>query len=112
MAFMNPIKTLAVLVLFLPATALAGEMFECRDIYDARSNLKAPVLVVAIVNDDGKTGEIRVAGVTHAAKYSVDGLNRVWLFDKKYKLVVEPNGESLSFGEGGSNIQSYLCTKV
>jgi len=94
------------------AHASAGEVFECRDFDEARENPRAKVLVVATINDDGKTGEIRAAGVTQEAKYSVVGLNRVWKFAGKFTLSVEPNGHALSASEYGGNIQRYRCTKA
>lgn len=94
------------------AHAAADEVFECRDFYEAGENPRAKVLVVATINDDGKTGEIRAAGVTQKAKYSVVGLNRVWTFAGKYTPSVEPNGDALSASEYGGNIQKYRCTKA
>ena len=105
-------KLLAVLSIVTAAHASADEALECRDFYEAGDNPRAPVLVVATINDDGKTGEIRAAGVTQKAKYSVVGLNRVWKFAKKYTLSVEPNGDALSASEYGGSIQRYRCTKA
>ena len=98
-------------LLSTPVSALADEVFECKDTYAAKLNENAPVLVVATVNDDGKTGEIRAAGMTEKAEYRLDGLNRTWIFSGSHKLTIEPNGNSYYQPESGV-AQSYTCKKT
>ena len=119
------IRLLAILpLLFLPGVVL-GKTFECSElIADAFSTLigeEAPVLVVATVNADGKTGTIEVADRKFGAKYQVEGLDRTWRFftDKNqkygYLLLIQPDGAAAYYdhetskGEPTLPDQEYFC---
>jgi len=87
----------ALFLLFLVDSGSA-ETFQCTDIQGG------PVIVVATVNDDGRTGTVRVAGVTNDTRYRVFGFDRTWAFKDKesgtvYKLRIEPDGTAYSFDD-------------
>jgi hypothetical protein len=67
------------------------------------------VLVVASISEDGETGTIKVARVTHEAIYDVDGFNRTWVFgydedmETGYMFRMEPDGKGLYYDFRASN---------
>lgn len=54
------------------------------------------VLALAYVDKGRESGQIKVAGVTHKAKFSVKGFERRWDFglSSDYAFVIEPNGNA------------------
>lgn len=80
------------------------------------------VVVVATINEDGHSGTIKVAGVTHQAYYSVAGFDRRWNFGKdadgafNYSFAISPTGiaryydfSSVEWGEPAKNSQTFIC---
>ena len=114
--------TVIVLALSLaaPLHASAREVFECTDPV-GRFDTDQPVVVVATVNDDAKTGKIDVAGVTYETDYKVKGFDRQWGFggnDEYYEflLIIEPNGDAMymNFGPDSElgiplDTQNFFC---
>jgi hypothetical protein len=102
-----------------------GKTFECSEaLADAFSTLigeNAPVLVVATIKADGKTGTIEVADRKFEAEYKVEGLDRTWRFftDKSqkygYLFIIQPDGvagyfdHETSKGEPTYPNQAYSC---
>ena len=111
-------------LLFLPGIVL-GKTFECSEATAAAlsifSEAKAPVLVVATINADGKTGTIEVADRKFKAKYQVEGLDRTWRFvtdegqEYGYLFLIEPDGTAAYYdhetskGEPTLPDQGYYC---
>lgn len=97
-------RLLTVLPLLILSSAAAGQTFECRELLGT-----GPVLVVASISEDGETGTIKVAGVTHEAIYDVDGFNRTWVFgydedmETGYMFRMEPDGKGLYYDFRASN---------
>lgn len=80
------------------------------------------IVVIASVNPDGKTGTIKVAGVTHQAVYRVQGFDRRWDFGLEddnsysYAFVLRPDGAAVYFdfsgvdtGESARGSQVFNC---
>ncbi len=113
-------------LLILPGIAL-GKTFECSEAIAAAlaifSDEKAPVLVVATVNADGKTGTIEVADRKFEAEYQVQGLDRTWRFftdedqEYGYLFLIQPDGAAAYFdhetskGEPTLPDQKYVCNE-
>lgn len=74
------------------------------------------VVVIATINKDGETGTIQVAGVTHEARYRVEGFDRRWDFERQsdlsydYAFVLTPSGVAryydFSGTEAGETVRS------
>ena len=119
------IQFLTALPLILLSGAAFGKTFECGEAIAAAlgelTGEKAPVLVVATVNADGKTGTIKVADQEFQAKYQVEGLDRTWRFftadNQKYGylFLIQPDGTAAYYdhetskGEPTSPDQAYIC---
>jgi hypothetical protein len=120
----RPMKSLAIgaaVVLSLLLAQVAGaETFKCQAgiLWDDG----AKVVVVASINEDGKTGAIKVAGVTHQAQYRVQGFDRRWDFGLQddgsfdYAFVLRPDGAAVYFdfsgvdlGESARGSQVFNC---
>ena len=72
---------LALLPLLFLSGATFGKTFECGEAvasaFGELTGEKAPVLVIATVNPDGKTGTIKVADQEFQANYQVEGLSLI-----------------------------------
>ena len=82
-------------LLALSAPSWAKQTWECLDAIDERQ-----AVLIAIVNDDGKTGRLHVAGAIHDTDYRVDGISGVWLWgleDGSYRFTFQilPSGMGL-----------------
>lgn len=82
-------------LLFL-ATSVFAETFYCTDVGGGAA------IVVATINEDGRTGEVSVAGARHEAVYRVFGFDRTWAFVDEdegtvYKFRIEPDGDGTSY---------------
>ena len=88
----------AALTLILLAGTANADTFRCvtGTIY---SQTTTPA-VIAEINEDGKTGEIKVAGTAHQTRYYVDGFNRRWDFGLRddgmyqYSFILKPDGSA------------------
>ena len=83
------------LILILLAGAANAETFKCQS--GSLWFAKGKIVVVATINEDGATGTIKVAGVTHKAVYGVEGFNRRWDFgwagdSHTYAFVIKADG--------------------
>ncbi len=112
------------LLLFLPGIVF-GKTFECSEATAAALSIfseeEAPVLVVATINADGKTGTIEVADRKFEAKYQVEGLDRTWRFftdegqEDGYLFLIQPDGTAAYYdletskGEPTLPDQEYFC---
>ena len=113
-------KLITSLLLIYSASGYAVETWVC--------GLTAPEQgdsVVAVINDDGKSGTIKVAGTTHKTVYSVEGFDRNWYFgyDKKarsyrYVFTIQPTDLGLFYDfhyadkDGLAKPRySHFCTK-
>ena len=109
----------AALILILLAGTANAETFKCKSgtYWDS-----SKVVVIATINEDGESGTIKVAGVTHQAKYSVDGFDRRWNFGLQddltfdFAFVMEPSGVARYYdfsrseaGEIVTNRQVFFC---
>jgi hypothetical protein len=119
------IRVLAVLPLLILSGTVSAKTFECTEaistIFEVFATEAAPVLVVATVKSDGKTGTIEVADQTFEAKYQVDGLDRTWRFFTDegqkygYLFLIQPDGTSAYYdhetseGEPTYPSQAYFC---
>ncbi len=60
-------------------------------------------VVTATINEDGKTGKIEVAGITHKADFEVEGFDRRWNFGLQddytydYVFLLKPDGIAFYF---------------
>jgi len=73
------------------------------------------------VNDGRKTGQIKVAGVVHEAKFETKGFQRRWDFvlsedlTYNYSFVIEPNGDAsyydFSSSESGKGVKPSIFMK-
>jgi hypothetical protein len=60
-------------------------------------------VVIASINEEGNTGSIKVAGVTHQAKYQVKGFDRRWDFGLSddftydYMFLITPDNQGLYY---------------
>ena len=111
----------AALILILLSGATNAETFQCQSGTYWSSSGK--VVVVATINEDGKTGTIKVAGITHDTVYSVDGFDRTWHFGGStsaglfsYSLTLQPDGiafyydfKSAERGETVESSQTFFC---
>ena len=86
-------RLLTALPLLILSGAVFGQTFECRDSWGAIFNENAPVLVVATINKDEKTGKIKVSGKSLETKYYLDGIDHRWDWDN-YSFVIEPDGDA------------------
>ena len=118
-------RLLTALPLLFLSGAVLGKTFECTEAiataFEVFSDEKAPVLVVATVNADGKTGTIEVADRTFKAEYQVDGFDRAWRFftdesqEYGYLFLIQPDGtgayydHETSKGEPTLSDQAYVC---
>lgn len=109
-----------ILILILTAGTANAETFKCQAGPFGSSGDK--VVVTATINEDGETGTIKVAGVTHQAKYHVEGFDRRWDFELQedgtfdYALVLKVSGvatyydfSSAEAGEPISGSQLFVC---
>jgi len=105
-------------IVAVPCIAQADiiETWSCTETYNSE------VLAVAYVNKGRETGEIKVAGITHKAKFRVQGFERRWDFglNKKdfsynYAFVVKPNGAAayydFSSSKTGKSVQPNIIMK-
>lgn len=118
-------RLLTALPLILLSGAAFGKTFECSEAFATAfgelTGEKAPVLVVATVNADGKTGTIKVADQEFQANYQVEGLDRTWRFftadnqEYGYMFLISPDGTAAYYdhetseGEPTYPDQAYLC---
>jgi hypothetical protein len=73
-----------------------AEVFTCQkgDTWDESNE----VVLLAVVNEDGTSGTVKVAGVSHRARVTREGIDRRWDFDLgpnhvyKYAFVISPDG--------------------
>lgn len=68
----------ALILMLLAGAANAGETFKCK-----AGNVwfdDEPIVVVLTIYDEGKSGTIKVAGVTYTTFYLVEGFDRRWNF--------------------------------
>ena len=116
---------LALLPLLFLSGATFGKTFECGEAvasaFGELTGEKAPVLVIATVNPDGKTGTIKVADQEFQANYQVEGLDRTWRFltvdnqEYGYLFLISPDGTSAYYdhetseGEVTGPDQLYFC---
>ena len=119
------IRILTILPLILLSGAAFGKTFECSEAiataFGELTGENAPVLVVATVNADGKTGTIKVADQEFQANYQVEGLDRAWRFltadnqEYGYLFLISPDGTSAYYdhetskGEVTGPDQLYFC---
>ena len=109
----------AALILILFAGTANAETFKCKSgtYWDS-----SKIVVIATINEDGETGTIKVAGVTHQAKYHVKGFDRRWDFGLQddgtfdYAFVLKPGGlahyydfSSAEASETLSHRQVFFC---
>ena len=86
---------IGLIALLLIAGTANAETFKCKSgtYWDS-----SKVVVIATINKDGVSGTIKVAGVTHQAKYHVEGFDRRWNFGLQddltfdFAFVMEPSG--------------------
>ncbi len=90
--------------------------WKCRDYYDG-----GPVIVVAKVNEDRKSGLVEVAGTTHKTVYRVQGFDRQWGWGSgastksgrgyQFMFVIQPNGDSyyFDFKSSSTGSQKMRC---
>ncbi|MEZ4282295.1 MAG: hypothetical protein R3F21_22045 [Myxococcota bacterium] len=110
----------AVLLFLLLAGNANAETFNCQagTFWDA----KAKIVVIATIDDGGELGTIKVAGITHKARYHVEGFDRRWDFGLQddgtfnYAFVLKPNGVAIYYdfsgadaGEKVSGSQTFNC---
>ena len=82
--------------LLLVGVSLAFTAFAEVQTFNCYAN--GEIVLIAVVNDDGKTGTIQVAGTTFETEYVVEGINRRWdwvLNERNtytYVLVITPGG--------------------
>ena len=103
-------------LLFTPLTAIAGEVWECRDSF---SSSVSSVLLYATVDDEKISGTIKVAGTEYYTIYYTSGFNRRWDFDLnksgtyKYSLLIEPDGDGIyyDFSSGKKSVKPSMFFK-
>ncbi len=110
----------ALLLILLAGTANAGETFKCQagSIWFSGQ----PIVIVLTVDDEGKSGTIKVAGVTYTAMYRVQGFNRRWDFRQHdnatfdYAFVMQASGNASYYdfskaerGDETSPSQDFIC---
>lgn len=99
-------KNKSILLAMLIATGTAHpatiEVWECKDTFGDWSE----IIAEARVNEERKTGEITVAGVTHKTVFDVDGFERRWDFGLRkngsytYAFIVGPSGDGRYYNFG------------
>ncbi len=120
-------RFLAALPLLFLSGAVFAKTFECTEavdtIFEGFFGENAPVLVVASVNADGKTGTIKVADRTFKSEYQVEGFDRTWRFstdddqDYGYLFLISPDGSAAYYdhetskGEVTYPDQVYFCSE-
>jgi hypothetical protein len=96
-------KSLGFGLILVVGTALAdvAETFNCRAGGAAalfNPDWEDNILLVATVNEDRTSGTIQVAGITHNARYWVEGIDRRWNWgdgkDWKYSFIIKPDGSA------------------
>ena len=118
-------RLLTALPLLFLAGAVFGKTFECTEAFatafEAFTDEKALVLVVATVNADGKTGTIEVSDRIFKTEYQVEGFDRAWRFftdesqEYGYLFLIQPDGtgayydHETSKGEPTTPDQAYFC---
>ena len=108
------------LILILLVGSANAETFKCKPGTYWDSSKK--IVVTATINEDGITGTIKVAGVTHDADYRVQGFDRRWNFGLQddntynYAFVLKPDGIAayydFSRAEAGETVmgsQVFFC---
>ena len=125
MAIQNRISGVILALAFIiavPAQAAEPERWECRNI-GFKANTET--VLVAIRNADGKTGQIKVAGVIHEAGFEVTGLSRDWWWGRlnaerfRYRFQIRPDnyGHFFDFSiepsaEYADVTMSFKCEQV
>ena len=110
----------ALILILLTGAANAGEKFKCQAgpvWFDDE-----PIVVVLTIDDEGKSGTIKVAGVEYTASYRVKGFDRRWDFGPKdddafdYAFVMRPSGNASYYdfsdvepGEVALSSQQFIC---
>lgn len=110
----------AVLMSFLLAGTANAEAFNCQAGRFWKDNAK--IVVVATIDEGGEFGTIKVAGVTHQARYRVEGFDRRWDFGLQddntfsYAFVLKPDGLAVYYdfsgvgaGEEVRGSQTFNC---
>ncbi len=95
---------LAVVLLIFCSAANSKEVeaWACKDLIQPGGD----VLVTATVEEGRKTGTIYVAGVTHKARFEVEGFDRRWDFGPlrdssfRYAFIIKPNGDGAYYDFG------------
>lgn len=110
----------ALILILLAGAANAGEKFKCQagPVWFSGE----PIVVNLTVDDVGKSGTIKVAGVTYDATYRVDGFDRRWDFGPKndgafdYAFVMRASGNASYYdfsdvypGETAPPSQDFIC---
>ena len=113
-------RLLAALPLLILSGAVFGQTFECRDSWRAIFDENAPVLVVATINKDERTGKIKVAGKSFETQYELEGLDHRWDWGSNeeddgynYAFVIQPDGDGAYFNFGYEDLttadQVFTC---
>ena len=87
-------RTVLIAILSMLSVSAYAETFKCQS--GNYWSEKGTIVVTATINQDGQTGTIKVAGVTHQAAYRVAGLNRRWDWGVNddsyiYAFVIKPD---------------------
>lgn len=83
-------------VLVLASGTANAEVFSCQPGTEWDENQEA--VLMAVINEDGRSGTVKVAGVAHRARVTREGIDRRWDFDLgsnrvyKYAFVISPDG--------------------
>lgn len=106
---------------FLLATGAAGA-----DVYTCQAGSEwsddAEVVLLAAVNEDGRSGTVKVDGVSHRARVTMEGIDRRWDFDLgsnyvyQYAFVISPDGIARYYDFSGKGpgqtvtpAQTFVC---
>jgi hypothetical protein len=109
-------RFVAVVVMILMAGVANAESFKCQaGPYWSSGD---DVVVRLTINDDGVTGTVKVAGVTHEADYAVEGFNRKWSFGEatesglyRYQFILEPSGRAYYYDFTGADVGETVSSK-
>lgn len=87
---------LLIATLVLASGAASAEVFTCQS--GTEWDEGREVVLLAVVNEDGRSGTVKVAGVSHRARVTREGIDRRWDFDLgsnsvyRYAFVISPDG--------------------
>ena len=107
-------------ILVLASANANAEVFKCQSGTEWQED--GEVVVLAVINEDGRSGTINTAGIAHRARVTMEGIDRRWDFDLganhvyKYAFVISPDGVARYYdfsnkgpGQTVTASQVYVC---